>query len=49
MPAAIRLERVTLRYRIPRERIGSLALGALVLVTGWVFFCHRRDDMAYWS
>ena len=24
MPAAIRLEKVTLRYRIPRERIGSL-------------------------
>ena len=20
-----------------------------VLVTGWVYFCHRRDDMAYWS
>jgi len=29
--------------------LGSLALGAAVLVTGWVFFCHRRDDMAYWS
>ena len=29
--------------------LGSFALGALVLVTGWVFFCHRRDDMAYWS
>ena len=20
-----------------------------VFVTGWVYFCHRRDDMAYWS
>ena len=29
--------------------LGSFALGVLVLVTGWVFFCHRRDDMAYWS
>jgi ABC-type polysaccharide/polyol phosphate export permease len=29
--------------------LGSLALSATVLVTGWVFFCHRRDDMAYWS
>jgi ABC-type polysaccharide/polyol phosphate export permease len=29
--------------------LGSLALGIAVLVTGWVFFCHRRDDMAYWS
>jgi ABC-type polysaccharide/polyol phosphate export permease len=28
---------------------GSLALSVVVLVTGWVFFCHRRDDMAYWS
>lgn len=29
--------------------LGSLALGVAVLITGWVFFCHRRDDMAYWS
>jgi ABC-type polysaccharide/polyol phosphate export permease len=29
--------------------LGSFALSATVLVTGWVFFCHRRDDMAYWS
>ncbi len=28
---------------------GSFLMSALVLVTGWVFFCHRRDDMAYWS
>jgi ABC-type polysaccharide/polyol phosphate export permease len=27
----------------------SFALSAAVFVTGWVFFCHRRDDMAYWS
>jgi ABC-2 type transport system permease protein len=29
--------------------LGSLALSVAVLVTGWVFFCHRIDDMAYWS
>lgn len=29
--------------------LGSLALSVAVLITGWVFFCHRRDDMAYWS
>jgi ABC-2 type transport system permease protein len=29
--------------------LGSFALSAAVLVTGWVFFCHRRDEMAYWS
>jgi ABC-2 type transport system permease protein len=29
--------------------LGSLALSLTVLVTGWVFFCHRVDDMAYWS
>ncbi len=28
---------------------GTFALSAAVFVTGWVFFCHRRDDMAYWS
>ena len=27
----------------------SFALSAAVFVSGWVFFCHRRDDMAYWS
>ncbi|HEY1434010.1 MAG TPA: ABC transporter permease [Thermoanaerobaculia bacterium] len=29
--------------------LGTLALSAAVLITGWVYFCHRRDDMAYWS
>jgi ABC-type polysaccharide/polyol phosphate export permease len=29
--------------------LGSFALAVAILVTGWVFFCHRRDDMAYWS
>jgi ABC-type polysaccharide/polyol phosphate export permease len=29
--------------------LGSLGLSVAVLVTGWVFFCHRRDQMAYWS
>jgi ABC-type polysaccharide/polyol phosphate export permease len=29
--------------------LGSFALAVAVLVTGWVFFCHRTDDMAYWS
>lgn len=28
---------------------GSLGLSVAVLVTGWVFFCHRSDNMAYWS
>ncbi|MEP6994029.1 MAG: ABC transporter permease [Acidobacteriota bacterium] len=28
---------------------GSLGLSLAVLVTGWVFFCHRSDNMAYWS
>ncbi len=28
---------------------GSLLMSLAVLVTGWIFFCHRRDDMAYWS
>lgn len=27
----------------------SLAMSLVVLVTGWVYFCHRTDDMAYWS
>jgi ABC-2 type transport system permease protein len=36
---------------IPGARLvlGSLGLSIAVLVTGWVYFCHRRDDMAYWS
>ena len=33
----------------PKLLLGSFALSAAVLVTGWVFFCHRRDQMAYWS
>ena len=28
---------------------GSLALSVAMLVTGWVYFCHRSDNMAYWS
>jgi ABC-type polysaccharide/polyol phosphate export permease len=27
----------------------SLAMSVAVLVTGWVYFCHRTDKMAYWS
>ncbi len=27
----------------------SLAFAVAVLVTGWVYFCHRSDDLAYWS
>ena len=27
----------------------SLAFAVVVLVTGWVYFCHRSDKMAYWS
>ncbi len=27
----------------------SLAFSVVVLVTGWVYFCHRTDKMAYWS
>jgi ABC-2 type transport system permease protein len=27
----------------------SLGMSLVVLVTGWVFFCHRTDNMAYWS
>lgn len=29
--------------------LGSLGLSTAVLVTGWVYFCHRRDHMVYWS
>jgi ABC-2 type transport system permease protein len=28
---------------------GSFGLSVAVLVTGWVYFCHRSDNMAYWS
>ena len=28
---------------------GSFGLSVAVLVTGWVYFCHRTDNMAYWS
>ena len=28
---------------------GSLALSLAMLVTGWIYFCHRSDNMAYWS
>ena len=27
----------------------SLGFSVVVLVTGWVYFCHRSDKMAYWS
>jgi len=27
----------------------SPALSIAVLATGWVYFCHRTDKMAYWS
>ncbi len=29
--------------------LGAVALSIAVLVTGWVYFCHRRDQMVYWS
>jgi ABC-type polysaccharide/polyol phosphate export permease len=29
--------------------LGAFGLSVAVLVTGWVYFCHRRDDMVYWS
>jgi ABC-2 type transport system permease protein len=29
--------------------LGSLGLSVAVLITGWIFFCHRSDNMAYWS
>jgi ABC-type polysaccharide/polyol phosphate export permease len=28
---------------------GAFLFSLAVFVTGWVYFCHRRDDMAYWS
>jgi ABC-type polysaccharide/polyol phosphate export permease len=33
----------------PELTVVSLALAVAVLVTGWVYFCHRTDKMAYWS
>jgi ABC-type polysaccharide/polyol phosphate export permease len=27
----------------------SAGMSLVVLVTGWVYFCHRTDNMAYWS
>jgi ABC-type polysaccharide/polyol phosphate export permease len=27
----------------------SLAFAVVIFVTGWVYFCHRTDKMAYWS
>ncbi|HEY1252909.1 MAG TPA: ABC transporter permease [Thermoanaerobaculia bacterium] len=33
----------------PTLLAGSLALSVAILVTGWVYFCHRADRMAYWS
>ncbi|HEY3204478.1 MAG TPA: ABC transporter permease [Thermoanaerobaculia bacterium] len=33
----------------PQLTGSALVLSVAVLVTGWVFFCHRKDDMAYWS
>ena len=38
--------------KIPASASCSVApsrFSLAVLVTGWVYFCHRRDDMAYWS
>ena len=37
--------------RIPSATLlgGAFAFSLAVFVTGWVYFCHRRDDMAYWS
>lgn len=29
--------------------LGSLGLSIAVLITGWLYFCHRSDNMAYWS
>jgi ABC-type polysaccharide/polyol phosphate export permease len=27
----------------------SFAMSVAVLVTGWIYFCHRTENMAYWS
>jgi len=29
--------------------LGGFSLSLAVLITGWVYFCHRSDNMAYWS
>jgi ABC-type polysaccharide/polyol phosphate export permease len=29
--------------------LGSLGLSVAVLITGWIFFCRRSDNIAYWS
>jgi ABC-2 type transport system permease protein len=29
--------------------LGCLAMSVIVLVTGWVFLAHRKDDLSYWS
>jgi ABC-2 type transport system permease protein len=36
---------------LPSARVvaGSFAMSIAVLVTGWLFLCRRKDDMAYWS
>jgi ABC-2 type transport system permease protein len=33
----------------PTLLAGSFGFSVLVLVTGWVYFSHRSDKMAYWS
>jgi ABC-type polysaccharide/polyol phosphate export permease len=33
----------------PELVVVSLGFAVVVLVTGWVYFCHRTDKMAYWS
>lgn len=33
----------------PALLAGAFGLSVAVLVTGWVYFCHRADRMAYWS
>jgi len=37
--------------RIPSATLlgGAFGFSVAVFVTGCVYFCHRRDDMAYWS
>lgn len=33
----------------PGLLLASFGLSLAVLITGWVYFCHRSDNMAYWS
>jgi ABC-type polysaccharide/polyol phosphate export permease len=33
----------------PELLVVSLVFAVAVLVTGWVYFCHRTDKMAYWG